>query len=62
MSVIIPPTLYPLPYPENKPQEYGTYLVVRADGKTHKETWNNTGWAYNNKAIKWFYLPKIEMN
>lgn len=39
--------------------EYGTYLVVRKDGKTHLETFNGTGWAYNNNSIVAYYLPKI---
>lgn len=39
--------------------EYGRYLVVRKDGKTHLETFNNTGWAYNNNSIVAYYLPKI---
>ena len=40
--------------------EYGKYIVVRKDGKKHIETYNNTGWAYNNNSIKYFYLPKFE--
>ncbi len=39
--------------------EVGKYLVVRKDGKTHFENYNGTGWAYNEKAIEYFYLPKI---
>lgn len=39
-------------YSEEKPKEYGTYLVYRKGcDKTHFETWNNTGWAYNNNDI-----------
>lgn len=39
-------------YPENKPVEYGRYLVYRKGcKKMHFETWNNTGWAYNNNDI-----------
>ncbi len=46
--------------PEQKRSiEYGKYLVVRKDGKTHLETFNGTGWAYNNNSIKYFYTPKI---
>lgn len=41
------------------PSEYGTYLIIRYDGKCHLETWNGTGWAYNHKSIEYFYLPKI---
>jgi len=33
------------------PTEYGKYLVVRKDGKIHWETWNMSGWAYNNNSI-----------
>jgi hypothetical protein len=40
--------------------EYGRYLVVRKDGKKHLETFNGTGWAYNNDSIIAFYLPKID--
>jgi len=39
------------PYPTSKPTEYGKYFVCRKDGKVHWETWNNTGWAYNNNTI-----------
>lgn len=39
--------------------EYGRYLVVRKDGKKHLETFNGTGWAYNNNSIVAYYLPKI---
>ena len=39
-------------YPEEKPTEYGTYIVYRKGcDKQHFETWNNTGWAYNNNDI-----------
>ena len=35
-----------------KPTEYGKYEVYRAGcEKQHYETWNNTGWAYNNNDI-----------
>lgn len=58
-----PPTLLPQEYINSVAQrqsiEYGKYLVVRKDGKTHLETFNGTGWAYNNNEIRWFYLPKI---
>lgn len=36
----------------------GRYLVVREDGKTHFETFNGSGWAYNHKVIKYFYIPE----
>lgn len=45
---------------ENIRLEYGTYLVIRKDGKCHKEVYNGTGWAYNHKVIEWYYLPKID--
>ena len=39
-------------YPDVRPKEYGRYLVYRAGcKKMHFETWNNTGWAYNNNDI-----------
>jgi hypothetical protein len=55
------PILFPHLYIRyNKPDlKYGRYLVVRRDGKTHLETWNGTGWAYNDVAIEFYYLPKI---
>jgi len=45
--------------PYYRPKEYGTYLVIRKDGKCHKEVWNTTGWAYNHNTITHFYLPKL---
>jgi hypothetical protein len=58
------PILKPVRYintPEfKKTIEYGRYLVVRKDGKKHLETFNGTGWAYNNDSIIAFYLPKID--
>lgn len=41
---------------ETRPIEYGKYLVCRKDGKIHFETWNGTGWAYNQNEIR-FYTP-----
>ena len=38
-------------YPENKPTEYGKYFICRKDGKIHWETWNTSGFAYNNSVI-----------
>ena len=39
-------------YPETKPVNYGRYLVWRKGcEKLQFETWNNTGWAYNNNDI-----------
>ena len=60
---MIPDTLIPVEYigtPEQKKTiDYGKYLVVRKDGKTHLETFNGTGWAYNHNSIKYFYLTII---
>lgn len=39
-------------YPDVRPTNYGRYLVYRAGcKKMHFETWNNTGWAYNNNDV-----------
>ena len=32
------------------------YLVCRSDGKIHFESFNGTGWAYNDKVIKYYAL------
>jgi hypothetical protein len=37
--------------PETHPTKYGKYFVHRKDGKTHWETWNGSGWAYNGNVI-----------
>ena len=37
--------------PETRPTKYGKYFVHRKDGKTHWETWNGSGWAYNGNVI-----------
>lgn len=42
------------PYPANKPDKYGKYLIMRKDGKIHWETWNNLNWAYNSDVITHF--------
>ena len=59
-----PETLYAIKFTDSPQQrselDYGTYLVIRKDGKCHKEVWNGTGWAYNHTAIEYFYLPKID--
>lgn len=44
---------------EDKKLATGRYLVIRKDGKCHTEMYNGTGWAYNHKAIEYYYLPKI---
>jgi dihydrofolate reductase len=37
---------------DDKPKEYGKYEVYRAGCKKQQyQTWNNTGWAYDNKDI-----------
>lgn len=37
--------------PETRPKSYGKYFVHRKDGKVHWETWNGSGWAYNENSI-----------
>lgn len=37
--------------PETRPKKHGKYFVHRKDGKIHMETWNGSGWAYNEKVI-----------
>ena len=47
---------------ETRPPKYGKYFIMRKDGKVHWETWNGSGWAYNENAIiKWkkIDIPKI---
>lgn len=60
---LILPDLKPVKYENTmehkKTIEYGTYLVVRNDGKKHLEIFNNTGWSHNNNSISHYYLPKI---
>lgn len=34
-----------------KPTKYGKYFIRRNDGKVHWETYNGTGWAYNDNSI-----------
>lgn len=49
--------------PDTFPTKYGKYFVQRKDGKTHWETWNGTGWAYNEKSIiywKEILPPKLK--
>jgi hypothetical protein len=45
---------------DKRPTDYGKYLIFRAKcGKIHFETWNNTGWAYNNNDIThWMPIPE----
>jgi hypothetical protein len=35
----------------SRPKEYGQYIIHRKDGKVHLETWNGSGWAYNENVI-----------
>jgi hypothetical protein len=39
---------------ETRPTAYGKYLICRKDGKIHWETWNGSGWAYNNNEIRYW--------
>ena len=36
------------------PKKYGKYLVMTIHEKMFFETWNNTGFAYNNKVINYW--------
>lgn len=36
---------------DSRPKTYDKYFVRRKDGKVHWETWNGSGWAYNEKVI-----------
>ena len=43
--------------PQNKANiPCGKYLVCRLDGKIHFESFNGTGWAYNDEVIKYYSL------
>lgn len=53
----LPPTdwvTYNFEVIESRPPEYGKYLICRKDGKIHWETWNGSGWAYNNNEIRYW--------
>jgi hypothetical protein len=39
---------------ETRPTAYGKYLICRKDGNIHWETWNGSGWAYNNNEIRYW--------
>ena len=58
------PVMILMKYNRNPPNRtklpYGRYLVVRKDGKRHLETYNGTGWAYNDNAITHYYTPKVD--
>lgn len=50
---------------ETRPTSYGKYIVCRKDGKVHLETWNGSGWAYNEKSIRYWInliLPEEMIN
>jgi len=38
----------------SRPKVSGKYFVCRKDGKVHWETWNGSGWAYNEASIKYW--------
>jgi hypothetical protein len=42
---------------ETRPPIPDKYLICRKDGKIHWETWNGSGFAYNDKEIR--YWAKI---
>lgn len=44
---------------DSRPPIYDKYFVMRKDGKVHWETWNGSGWAYNENSIVWW--AKIEL-
>lgn len=46
---------YDFTKPETRPTKTGKYFICRKDGKVHWETWNGSGWAYNNNVIV-FYM------
>ncbi len=39
---------------EKRPKQSGKYFVHRKDGKMHWETWNGSGFAYNDNSITYF--------
>lgn len=44
---------------ESRPKQYGRYEVYRKGcDKQHYETWNGSGWAYNNNTITYFRVIK----
>jgi len=44
-------------FPDNRPMFPGKYLVYRQScKKLYFETWNGTGWAYNNNDITHFTI------
>ena len=59
----MPPIFYPIEHRRTPAQkshmESGRYMVIRKDGKIHFESFNGSGFAYNDKDIQYFYIPKI---
>lgn len=53
-----------IPYPKNKPSEYGKYKVQLQDGSIEFATWNGCGWAkdYIEKNIQLFNPLKSTKN
>jgi hypothetical protein len=55
-----------IPYSFNilasRPKVSGKYFVCRKDGKVHWETWNGSGWAYNEASIKYWKDIKMPTN
>jgi hypothetical protein len=49
---------------ECRPTKYEKHLICRKDGKIHWETWNGTGWAYNDNDIQFWAVitPPISTN
>lgn len=47
-------TKYDWNNPISHPPAYGKYFVQRKDRKSHWETWNGAGWAYNENSIEWW--------
>lgn len=48
---------------DSLPDGYGKYLIYREKcNKIHFETWNNSGWAYNNNDITHWCIPKNPNN
>lgn len=43
---------------KSRPKETGKYFVQRKDGKVHWETWNGSGFAYNNNVITHYCVIK----
>lgn len=46
----------------SRPKLTGKYFIHRKDGKVHWETWNGSGWAYNNTVITHYMQIKLPIN